>query len=431
MRTARSSRTAPLFAGPIAAALLLAACGGTAQDEPTTATNPVEDIDDSPDVDPDEPAAQPAGEPVRIGLVNQERGAVSFPDFGNGARAAAHYINDQGGIGGQPLELVECLTDGSPESSSACGAEMVDADVEVVFNGIDLGNDPIHPILSDAGIVMVGPAAFTGGDFVSEAAFWLSAGQGGFSAGVARFLGEDLEAEVVVQLGQDLQFARDANDVFVAPVMEALGVEWVPIYIDASAPDFAVAVATALESDPDAIFGFFQEPDAARLAEAVNQSGFDGAFVNGALRSWITEASEAAREGVYTSSSLYDWDNIDAAPERSQPELRDFVDAMESHFPDQQIGLFTQTAFGSMVDLARILQELGPEAITAGEVKQAFRSKVDEPQFMGGSYSCDGAQLPGSPGTCASSILILEYVDGALTPSAGPLDGAALLAGGG
>ena len=47
----------------------------------------------------------------------------------------------------------------------------------------------------------------------------------------------------------------------------ALGVEWIPIHIDASAPDFAVAVATALESDPDAIFGFFQEPDAARLAE--------------------------------------------------------------------------------------------------------------------------------------------------------------------
>ena len=56
------------------------------------------------------------GAPVVVGFVNQENAAVgSFPEVRADAEAAVRYVNAElGGVGGHPLRLESCVTDGTP-----------------------------------------------------------------------------------------------------------------------------------------------------------------------------------------------------------------------------------------------------------------------------------------------------------------------------
>src|SRR5207249_1058936 len=110
-----------------------------------------------------------SGQPLVIGLVSQELGQAALKDFAIGARAAKDYVNEQlNGIGGRPLQFLECLTDGSPEKSAACGNQFVEAKVALVFDTVDLGDPALHPILDTAGIPFVGEEPFTVEDSQSK-----------------------------------------------------------------------------------------------------------------------------------------------------------------------------------------------------------------------------------------------------------------------
>ena len=56
------------------------------------------------------------GEPIKIGFVNLEGGAISLPELRIGVETAAEYINQHGGAGGRPLEIISCNVDGTPRT---------------------------------------------------------------------------------------------------------------------------------------------------------------------------------------------------------------------------------------------------------------------------------------------------------------------------
>ena len=52
---------------------------------------------------------------------------MTFPEYRQAAEAAVKYINDyKGGIGGRPVELASCATDGQPSTSARCAGQIVD-----------------------------------------------------------------------------------------------------------------------------------------------------------------------------------------------------------------------------------------------------------------------------------------------------------------
>ncbi|OWY61267.1 hypothetical protein B7486_64685, partial [cyanobacterium TDX16] len=89
---------------------------------------------------PDEPAATPDGEPIVVGMINQENTAAgSFPEVRLAVEAGVEFINGElGGIDGRPIELVTCVTDFSVESSQACAQQMVSDGAVAVLGGIDV-----------------------------------------------------------------------------------------------------------------------------------------------------------------------------------------------------------------------------------------------------------------------------------------------------
>ena len=84
-----------------------------------------------------------SGETIKIGLSNDEGGAFSLPEFRVGAEVGAKYINDHGGINGAKIELVNCLSDASPEGAVNCANQFVEAKVDMATYGIEVAIDAV------------------------------------------------------------------------------------------------------------------------------------------------------------------------------------------------------------------------------------------------------------------------------------------------
>lgn len=73
---------------------------------------------------------------LKIGLINQEKEQVSYPELSAAAKAAVKYINEKmGGVAGRPLELEVCAAGDSAESAVGCANRFVNRpDIPFVIN---------------------------------------------------------------------------------------------------------------------------------------------------------------------------------------------------------------------------------------------------------------------------------------------------------
>src|SRR5688500_14273400 len=130
------------------------------------------------------PGTAPAsGDPIRVGFINLEGGAVSLPELRIGAETAAAYITEHGGVNGRPLEIVPCNVDGTPEKSIDCANRLVSDGVSVIMEGYDPSSDAILPVLESAGLPLTGHAAFGPQQQVADNAFFFGTANPTFTAG--------------------------------------------------------------------------------------------------------------------------------------------------------------------------------------------------------------------------------------------------------
>jgi branched-chain amino acid transport system substrate-binding protein len=71
-------------------------------------------------------AKKATGTPYVFGMINDETGAVTFPEARQGAIAAANYVNNYlGGINGHPIVIDNCTGDGTPATAARCANQLV------------------------------------------------------------------------------------------------------------------------------------------------------------------------------------------------------------------------------------------------------------------------------------------------------------------
>jgi branched-chain amino acid transport system substrate-binding protein len=345
-----------------------------------------------------------AGAPVVIGFLDQEKGAVAFPDFGGGARAARAYIDGNlNGINGRPLKFVECFTDGSPETSIDCANKFVQAKVVAVLEGLDFGADAALPILKAAGIPLVGHTAFGAAQLVSRNAFFFGAALPAFGAAPLKLMSKTLDVKSVVYMGQDNAVVRAFADSGVVPPAQRLGMKITTLFYNAANPDFTQTVTTALASRPDALFFTAPEPDCTSLVAAIRQLGFKGPVFAGSCTAFISADPQDA-EGVYTSNDLWAPSAAASAPKDKAAQLRTFVAQMKKRSPKYVTSGFAQFSFSSTMDIAAVLRHIKGK-ITPASVTRQLRATRNLPSFMGQPISCDGKQWPGQPSACAGGVI--------------------------
>ena len=149
------------------------------------------------DLVPDEAVAA-TGEPITIGMINQENTpAGSYPELSSGVDAAIAFVNEQlGGLDGRPIELEVCNTDFSAEGSTSCGQQFVEDGVPVVMGGIDVFGNGIE-VLADNQVPFVGGIPVSEQSVQSPNSFQWSGGSWGATVAFADYAANELEAEKV------------------------------------------------------------------------------------------------------------------------------------------------------------------------------------------------------------------------------------------
>ena len=174
---------------------------------------------------PDEPVAA-TGEPIRLGMINQDTGAVgAFPELTRAARAAVDFVNAElGGVDGRPLELITCDTGFSPEGSTAAPSASSARAWSPSPGGIDVWGTSI-PVLESNEIPYIGGIPVSDAELHSPISFLFSGGSPGAFAAFAAYAVEELGAESIALMYGDFGSIKEAAERYGAGVAESLGLD--------------------------------------------------------------------------------------------------------------------------------------------------------------------------------------------------------------
>ena len=349
------------------------------------------------------------GEPIKLGFVNSEGGAFSVPELRVGNEVAEDYINTRlGGVAGRPLEVTRCATDGSPESSIDCANQFVEAGVVAVVEGTDLGGDAMLPILTDAGIPLVGHVQFGPARMFDQNSTYFGAAALAYGAAALQFYADEGATSVTWFL-PDEPSSHAFTDASLEPTSDALGIDYTTVYYDAASPNWAVLAATAVSENPD-VSGSIAATDAqcAEMIGALRDAGYQGRILAASCVGLYDALGEDA-VGVDTDADHWNPGDLDSAPPAKQAELEEYGAVMRDAGQEDLIPGNAIISFADLINLTRIMATIqGP--IDGTSVAGALGATTGFDSYAGPTISCDGSVLPGNS-ACSTDLLFFQVQD--------------------
>lgn len=206
------------------------------------------------------PALGPAtGEPLRIGMVNSEGvPGLDFPDIRINTEATFAYLNEHGGYGGRPLELVSCASKASPETSQSCAQEIAGSDVDLVLLGLDLF--PSYDTFGASDLPVIGLLPLLPGDYSADALF-ITGGNAAIGAGMAAVAAEQFNAQTVGIISADTP-ASEGTLTALTGSLDVAGIEYTSIKGGTEETDagFQGLMSQANAGNPDLLVSLYDGP---------------------------------------------------------------------------------------------------------------------------------------------------------------------------
>jgi len=349
----------------------------------------------------------PSAHAIVLGFINMQGApAGSFPEAGVGARAAVAHVNDDlGGVGGRPLRLASCTTDGTPESSQACAQQVLGANPVAVVSGIDLGANASVSVITRAGVPYVTGSPTLGAELTTDGAFAFTGGTAADLLGIGDYLIERKHVRSIHVLHEDLPGLLNSAISAAGDIFQAKHVAVRLVAEKADAADFAPAVTAASAGNPDAILVVFPAQACARIMQAAQALG---------VRSQLYYPGACATPGVVAAApaglarSFFASGYLPVGTSGGGPD----ADAFRARVPKNQRSPISEAAFSAVLNLAALLGDgpVDPAALSA-----RLAATHDQPNVRAHPYTCDGQQLPLLSTVCNSNIRLLQYRDGAFT----------------
>lgn len=375
----------------------------------TSCSNSDSDTAQSADT-PDQPASSASaatGDPLKIGVVNQEGGATGdFISARLAMEAAVEYINQEaGGISGRPLEVMYCTADGTPERSQACANEMVSGGVVSVTFGQDLGASAAMPIYEDAGIPVVGGAPVSPAELTSESAFFFSGAAPTQLAAMADYAVRSVDAEKVTGIFVDV--ATPFWDAYIKLPVEQLGAQVQSVTGANGAPDWTPQASQAIASGADSLLVLGPPADCLNIVKALGSLGntipttFTGSCVG---NNFYDEAGSAAVGTFYTQEQT-------PLDQTDDPEVQLFKRVMEtySEVDEEDYDAYSELGFQAMMVLWEQYNEIGADNLTGPAIIDHFKSTADGNGWLSTDWNCTGELYPPNPALCHGESPIYEW----------------------
>lgn len=358
-----------------------------------------------------ETTTEATGEPIKIGMINQEGTPLgSFPELRLADEAGVRFINEElGGIDGRPIELVSCITTFSPEKSQACAQQMVQEEVVAVLGGIDITSTGSIPVLEQNGLPYVGGIPINTDEMASPISFQFSGGSPGSFVAFAQHAADNGAQKVAVAYADFGPIAAAAG--FGVDTLEALGVTDVTeIPFPITTTDFLPVMTAAAEGDPDAIFLGAADTACGPAMSTAYDLGIEAdLYLVGACAS-PTIATQIGQEAV--EGRIF---NIEGPLDTEQIDGQLYL-AVVGKYGDPSLaaaGAGT-VSFRGLMNLYSVLTEIGADDVSAETVLEGFRAAVDRPSFNGHPYTCDGTPVPALPALCSPEQILVVSKGGGL-----------------
>ncbi|ETA05565.1 branched-chain amino acid ABC transporter substrate-binding protein [Gordonia alkanivorans CGMCC 6845] len=349
------------------------------------------------------PSNAATGDPIKIGFITPEGGAVTTPMVREGGEAAVEYLNNNaGGIGGHKIDLVVCKQQEEPASATKCANQMVEEKVSAVVSPLGAQGAVMLPIIAGAGIPFVAQAPVSQAEMATPGSFMLSGGIVAVLAGQAATAAKDGLKKVTLIIGDSGDAAASVKALG-EPMFKQANVELNVVTIPVGAADLTPQITAGLADNPDAVTVLGDTRQCISV-----------------LKTLQTVAPDAKK---YLIASCLDKPVLDAVGNEAVSGSKAFTTVnLSSDDPSVTLYRSVMAQYAPDTDPAG-LAYIGYQVVAAlGELKglegtvdaQAFKKALSEakdvplPAAPGITFTCDGKAFPPLTSLCSKAILVSD-----------------------
>lgn len=381
----------------LASAVLVAACGS-------------DDDDDAGDSQPSGGDAasvlgepNPAsGEPVKVGFV----GDGQTPALDNTgqlvvAEATVEYLNEyRAGLGGRPIELVSCETEGDEAKSLDCATDLIQGGVVLaVLPGLATLPTVWEP-LHQAGIPVFTYSTTDIALLEDDQSTFALGNPKGSLIGVPTSVAEDNESDKVVSVIIDVPAATAIFEQQGDELFGDAGLDFELIKVPPGTADMTPQMAEVSSQENVTVQIVGNDAFAIAAMQGLQATGFDGPIV------CIGCDTEAAREALGSSLEGVTVTGQARGSGPDDPDVQLYEAIIETYAPDLA-GADDLTPMASYLTWMAAREGLDALTgdITPTTVIETFKSmpSTELPLYQGGQFRCNGKADPASPAVCGYS----------------------------
>jgi branched-chain amino acid transport system substrate-binding protein len=344
-------------------------------------------------------------DPIRIGFINVEGGAASYPEVTVGAQVAADLVNEHlGGVQGHPLEIVPCSIVEGDEDALKCAQQFAnDPTIMGVQLGMTIfGTGPIFSTIGDKKPI-IGFGPFGPQDVGAENAIFYAASTYAIAPGTI-IQADELGAKTLAVVYEDNP-GTQSQIALQAAVADEYGIEMTAVPV-ANASEWATALVSAGAQKADAVNVVASPSACVSAAQAVTQLGITAPVITTVLC-----LSPAVEEELgdwpawsYVSPSTLTYGGGD------DPQVEEFVAAMDSYSPGASLGGATPSTYGIVLSQVRAMNRIGVDALTPEALDAELRGFTG-PVYLGPeTLECGQYADKGAPSLCAAYAVTNTYL---------------------
>jgi branched-chain amino acid transport system substrate-binding protein len=352
-----------------------------------------------------------SGSPVVFGLLNIESGPVTFPEYRQAAEAAAQYVNNyQGGIGGRPIKIVSCATDGQPATSARCASQMADQKPVAILGGADTGAPGAFAVYKRKDLAYVGGIPFTPVESnAPNATIFISISTGDNAAAV-KYAAQSLGVKKASVIYTDDTQGKFTGLGVIVPAMKKSGITVKAVPVAPNAADLTSVAASAIGGNPDLVY--VNSPNACPgLLKALKSVGYSGKLmgIDPCSSPPALQAAGSSAEGLYFAQPFQ-------SPDSGTPDAKVFLAAVQKYAPKTlALDSIAEAGFSSVVNLQKQLSPVGADKLNTASIEKTFKSASGAPNFLAHPYTCNGKQIPGATAVCNAYQLMKQVKSGKVT----------------
>ena len=321
--------------------------------------------------------------------------AINLP---NGARAAAAYLNEHGGIGGRPIEIVSCDSKYDPGASRACAQKAV-AQHALAVIGLDDYSGTAGDALLEGNDIITMNAPNQTNLMQSSNSFAVAPAGAGELNGLGYYLGAIKKVNNLTMLMQDVPPAHTLAQLLESVARNA-GVEHVnTVYFPLQTTDFSASIAKVASTHPEAVYTLATGSQLTLIWNLLKLQGIksDQVYVQGgSLDSKFFKKAGSVAVGANVMSEFTNPDDM------SDPDVKVYREAMDKYgFGDAARSMFSQWGFANVMFLAEAAKTIGPRNVDAKALKEYLTTTLAPdgnkkiPTFMGPEMTAAPASYPG------------------------------------